>query len=92
MSVSYTITLTEAQDKAFRCVAVDPQDFLQNYANVYTDGAIEEIVNKEIQKSLASGGTISGTKDDIILAADIKSAAQKQAEFEAAQAAKRNAQ
>ena len=51
--------------------------------------AIEEIVNSEVQRKLAAGETISGTKEEIVLAANIETAierdARMQAEFEARQ-------
>ena len=45
--------------------------------------AIEVIVNEEIQKKLNAGETISGSKEEIVIAANIKSAAETEAEIEA---------
>jgi hypothetical protein len=78
----YTVTLTDAQEKALRWVAKDPQDWIENFVNARCQSAIEEIVNAEVQKKLAAGETISGTKDEIVLAADIKSAEERDAEFQ----------
>lgn len=78
----YTVTLTEAQEKALRWVAKDPQDWIENFVNARCQSAIEEIVNAEVQKKLAAGQPISGTKDEIVLAADIMSAEERDAQFQ----------
>lgn len=83
MSKTYTITLTDAQDKALHYVAVDGDDWIQNAVKERCRIAIEEIVAAEVQRKLAAGEPISGTKDDIVLAAPIKSAAERQAEADA---------
>ena len=77
MSKNYTITLTDAQDKALSVVAIDQQDWIENAVFERCRIAIEEIVNAEVQRKLAAGETISGTKDDIVLAADIETAAER---------------
>lgn len=83
MSKTYTITLTDAQDKALHYVAVDGDDWIQNAVKERCRIAIEEIVAAEVQRKLAAGEPITGTKDDIVLSAPIKSAAERQAESEA---------
>jgi len=89
MSKNYTITLSDAQDKALSVVALDQQDWIENAVFERCRIAIDEIVGAEVQRKLAAGETISGTKEDIVLAADIETAAEKnarlQAEFEARQ-------
>jgi hypothetical protein len=88
MSKTYTITLTDAEDKALSVVAVDQQDWIENFTKVRCQQAIDEIANAEIQRKLAAGETISGTKDDLVLAADIETAAVRQARIEAENAAR----
>lgn len=83
MSKNYTITLTDAQDKALSVVALDQQDWIENFVFERCRLAIEEIVNAEVQKKLAAGEPITGTKDEIVLAADVKTAAERNAEAEA---------
>lgn len=78
----YSVTLNDAQEKALRWVAADPQDWIENFVFSRCQAAIDEIVNNEVQRKLAAGETISGTKEDIVLAADIKSAEQRNAEFQ----------
>jgi hypothetical protein len=91
MSVNYTITLSDAQDKALSVVALDQQDWIENAVFERCRIAIEEIVNAEVQRKLAANEPISGSKEDIVLAADIETAAEKQARLLAEEAA-RNAE
>lgn len=81
----YTITLSDAEDKALGFVAVSQQDWIDNVVHERCRVAIEEIVAAEVQRKLAVNETISGTKEDIVNAAPIKSAAERQAEYEAQQ-------
>ena len=80
---TYTITLSDAEDKALAYVALSQQDWIDNAVHERCRIAIEEIVSAEVQRKLAANEPITGTKDDIVLAADIKSAAERQAEYEA---------
>jgi hypothetical protein len=73
----YTVTLTDAQDKALRWVAVDPQDWIENFVFARCESAIDEIVNNEIKRKLEAGETISGSKDDIVMASNIVSAEER---------------
>jgi hypothetical protein len=83
---TYTITLTDAEDKALGFVAVSQEAWINHAVHERCRLAIEDIVNAEVQRLLAAGQTISGSKEDIVIAAPIKSAAERQTEFEAQQA------
>jgi hypothetical protein len=78
--MEYTITLTEAQNKALAYVALDPQDWIENAVYERCRLAIEEIVTQEVERITSSGGELSGTKEDIVLAAPIKSAKEREEE------------
>jgi hypothetical protein len=78
--MDYTITLSPAEQKALAHVALDPQEWINNAVHERCRIAIDEIVNAEVQRKLAAGEPITGSKDDIVLAADIKSAAAQLAE------------
>jgi hypothetical protein len=91
MSHTYTITLSDAENKALGFVAFSQDDWIQNAVHDRCRIAIEEIVAAEVQRKLALNETISGSKEDIVNAAPIKSAAERQAEAEAALAAKQGA-
>ena len=87
---TYTITLSDAEDKALGVVAYSQNDWIQNAVKDRCRIAIDEIVNAEVQRKLAAGETISGSKEDIVNAADIESAAERQARIEAEDAARAN--
>ena len=85
---TYTITLNAAEDKALGVVAFSQNDWIQNAVHERCRIAIEEIVASEVQRKLAAGESITGSKDDIVMAANVESAAQSQARMEAEQAAR----
>jgi hypothetical protein len=80
---TYTITLSDAEDKALHVVALSAQDWIDNAVHERARIAIDEIVNAEVQRKLAAGESISGSKEDIVNAANIESAAERQARIEA---------
>ena len=80
---TYTITLSSAEDKALGVVAYSQNEWIQNVVHERCRLAIDEIFAAEVQRKIDAGETISGTKEDIVNAAEIKSAAQRQAELEA---------
>ena len=84
---TYTITLSDAEDKALGVVALSQNDWIQNAVKERCRIAIEEIVAAEVQRKLAAGEPITGSKDDIVMAANVESAAERQARMEAEQAA-----
>jgi hypothetical protein len=77
---TYTITLSDAEDKALGHVAVSQDAWIQNAVHNRCRIAIEEIVAAEVQRLLAIGQPITGSKEDIVMAAPIKSAAEIYAE------------
>jgi hypothetical protein len=81
MSKIYTVTLSDAEDKALGFVSVSQDDWIQNAVHERCRVAIEEIIAAEVQRLLAAGQSITGTKDDIVLAAPIKSAYEVHQEF-----------
>ena len=91
MSQTYTITLTDAQDKALSVVAVSPEEWINNVVHERCRVAIDEIVNAEVQRKLAAGQPITGSKDDIVMAADIETAAERNDRLAAEAAARANA-
>lgn len=85
---TYTVNLTDAEDKALGHIAFSQDAWIQNVVKERCRIAIEEIVNSEVQRLLAAGEPITGSKDDIVMAAPIKSAVELDAEVKAAQAAR----
>ena len=80
---TYTVTLTDAEDKALHVVAVSAQEWIDNAVHERCRIAVDEIVNVEVQRKLAAGEPITGSKEEIVIAADVESAAEKQARLEA---------
>jgi hypothetical protein len=85
---TYIVTLSDAEDKALHVVAMSAQDWINNAIHERCRIAIEEIVNAEVQRKLAANEPITGSKDDIVMAANIESAAERNARLEAERAAK----
>lgn len=79
MSKSYTVILSDAEDKALGYVAYNQDDWIQNAVHERCRIAIEEIIASEVQRLLAAGQPITGTKNDIVLAAPIQSVAEIEA-------------
>lgn len=82
MSKIYTITLSDAEDKALSVVTLDQNEWIQNVIHERCRVAMEEIISVEVQKKLSSGQSITGTKDDIVLEADIETAAEREVRFQ----------
>lgn len=80
---TYTINLSAAEDKALAVAAVSQNDWIQNAVHERCRIAIDEIVNAEVQSKLAAGEPITGSKEDIVLAANVESAADRQVRMEA---------
>lgn len=94
--MNYTITLTAAEDAALSYAALSQDDWIQNAVHERCRIAIEEIVGITVQKCLDSNVQLPGTKDAIVALAFergwVKSAAQRQSEYEAQKAAQVAAQ
>lgn len=88
---TYTITLSDAEDKALKSVALSAQEWIDNAIHERCRIAIEEIVNAEVQRKLAANEPITGSKDDIVMAAQVESAAERQTRIEAERASQQGA-
>ena len=88
---TYTITLSDAEDKALHVVAMSAQGWIDNAVHERCRLAIEEIVAAEVQRKLAAGEAITGSKDDIVMAAPVESAVDRQARMEAEMLAQQGA-
>lgn len=75
------ITLTEAEAKALAYVAFDPHEWAENAVKERARIAMEEIFQAEVQRMLADPNTteIPADREVVVLAADIQSAAERQA-------------
>jgi hypothetical protein len=81
---TYTVTLTDAEDKAIHVVAKSAQEWINNAVHNRCRIAIDEIVNNYIQAQLSTGQPIVGsTHEEIVLNSNVKSLAQIEAELNA---------
>jgi hypothetical protein len=72
--MEYTITLSDIQYKALAHVAYDPEEWIINAVYERCRIAIEDIYQKELEKLNNEAKPVSGTKYDIVMNADIKTA------------------
>ena len=88
---NYTITLTEAENKALSYAALSQDEWIQNAVHERCRVAIDEIVALTVQKCLETSTAIPGSKDAMVDLAFtqgwVKTAAQRNAEAEAARLA-----
>ncbi len=89
---NYTITLTAAENAALSYATLVQDDWIQNAVHERCRVAIEEIVALTVQKCLETNTQVPGSKDAMVELAFaqgwVKTAAERQAEFEAEQAAR----
>lgn len=89
---TYTIILTDAEDKALGVVALSQDAWIQNAIHNRCRIAMDEIIQTAVTNFLAVGEPIPGTREAIVERAFelglVKSAAQRQAEAEAEAAAR----
>ncbi len=81
---TYTIELTDAETKAMEYVSASVQDWADNALQNRARIAIDEIYDSEVARMTADPTitSIPADKEAVVLAADIKSAAVRQAESE----------
>lgn len=82
MTVKYEIILSEAENKALLYDVVDPVFWIDNVVRQKCRAQQDIIVKLEVERKLAAGEVISGSKEDIVLAADIETAAERVARME----------
>ena len=83
--MTYTITLTDVENKAMEHIALSVQDWVDNALKNRARIAIDEIYDAEVARMTADPTitSIPADKEAVVLAADIKSAAERQIESEA---------
>ena len=81
----YTITLTDAEAKALSVVAANNQVWIENAAKNRSRQQIDVIVDAEIKRIRQAGGTVSGTDEEIVMAATIETAAERNARLQSEQ-------
>ena len=84
--MNITIELTAAQEKGLAYVAASPQEWAENAVHNRCAVAIDEIYAMEVARMTADPDitTIPADKDAVVLAANVQTAAQRNAAAEAA--------
>ena len=82
MAKTFTITITDAEEKAFAWDTVDPEDWVENAVKNKCRQAKDRLYEQEVQlmtddESITS---IPANKDTVINNADVKTAKQRQDE------------
>lgn len=79
-----TINLTEAETKSLSYVALDPQEWAENVVKERCRLAMEEIFQSEVQRMLSDPSIteIPADREAVVLASNIKTAAERQAILE----------
>ena len=67
----YTVTLSDAENKALGYYAASQEDWINNAVHERCRIAIDEIVKMEVERKLAAGQSISGSKEEIVNAAEL---------------------
>ena len=73
---TYTIILSEAEDKALGVVAFSQDAWIQNAIHERCRIAMEEIIASEVKRLLDAGEPIPSSRDEIVLNASVKTAAE----------------
>tara|TARA_R110000803_G_scaffold84863_1_gene151105 strand:- start:48 stop:308 length:261 start_codon:yes stop_codon:yes gene_type:complete len=82
MATTYTVSITDAEKKALEYIALSVQDWIDNAVDNRARIAIDEIYTAEVARMTADPAitSIPADKDAVVLAADIKSVATRNAE------------
>ena len=71
---TYTVTLTDAEDKAIHTECLDAQFWVQNVIKERARIAMESIVHTHVKTQLQAGEPLAGTThEEIVLALPLKS-------------------
>lgn len=74
-----TSTISAAQKKALETDVEDITAWFDNWLQHRADMLLEKIFQDEVKRLIENGETVSGTKDEIVLAAPVLSAAERNA-------------
>lgn len=72
-----TSTISAAQKKALETEIEDINAWFENWLHHRANMLIDEIFQQEVNRLIESGNTISGTKEEIVLASPVLSAAER---------------
>ena len=80
---TFIVTLTDAELKALAYVALEPHEWIDNVVHERCRISMEEIFTQEVARMVADPSipSISADREQVVLDAVIKSAAERHAEF-----------
>jgi hypothetical protein len=71
---TYTIILTDAEQKAMEYISTDVDFWIQNAVHERARRATEEMVTDHIRSKLAAGEPVAGTEEEIVMATELPNA------------------
>jgi len=71
---TYTIELTDVEQKGMEYISTDVEFWIQNAVHERARLAVEEMVRDHINDMMAKGEAISGTKEDIVMTTKLPNA------------------
>ena len=77
---TYTIELTDVEQKAMEYISTDVEFWIQNAVHERARLAIEEMVADDINETLAAGKSVQGSKDEIVMKSKRPNAKARNAE------------
>lgn len=77
--MNVTSTISAAQKKALETDVEDITAWFDNWLQHRANTLLEKIFQDEVKRLIENGETVSGTKDEIVLAAPVLSAAERNA-------------
>lgn len=75
---TFTVTVSDAEYKAFAYTALDPEDWVENVVREYCRTSMERVFQEEVARMLQDPNIkeIPADREAVVLAADIESAAE----------------
>jgi hypothetical protein len=82
---TYTVTISDSQEKGFRYNTIDPQEWVENLIENKARQGVDEIYAAEVERMTADPDitTIPADKEAVVLSADVQTAAERQAAMRA---------
>ena len=82
MAKTFTVTITDAEEKAFNWDIVDPEDWVENVVKNKCRKCVDRLYEQEVQRMTAdeSVTSIPANKETVVNNADVKTAKERQDE------------
>ena len=74
---TYTIELDDTEQKAMEYISTDVNFWIQNAVHERARIAIDEMVQDDIKLTLENGGSVSGTKEEIVMNSTLPNANER---------------